>query len=150
MKLLDSQEAKFSRAQAQETMESFLVKYPAIDLVIALNDEMAIGCYNAIVAAGRVDEMLISGFDGAPEGLQAVLDGQISATLNQSLPGQGSEVIKAVKTYLDAASLRTDRRRRRSLHARERGGVPRQACEVTGIASEAAAHAAALFWAKLS
>ena len=105
VKLLDSQEAKFSRAQAQETMESFLVKYPAIDLVIALNDEMAIGCYNAIVAAGRVDEMLISGFDGAPEGLQAVLDGQISATLNQSLPGQGSEVIKAVKTYLDGGEL---------------------------------------------
>ena len=105
VKLLDSQEAKFSRAQAQETMESFLVKYPAIDLVIALNDEMAIGCYNAIVAAGRVEEMLISGFDGAPEGLQAVLDGQISATLNQSLPGQGSEVIKAVKTYLDGGEL---------------------------------------------
>ncbi|NLF28572.1 MAG: sugar ABC transporter substrate-binding protein [Clostridiales bacterium] len=105
VKLLDSQEAKFSRAQAQETMESFLVKYPAIDLVIALNDEMAIGCYNAIVAAGRVEEMLISGFDGAPEGLQAVLDGQISATLNQSLPGQGSEVIKAVKTYLDGGEV---------------------------------------------
>jgi len=105
VKLLDSQEAKFSRAQAQETMESFLVKYSDIDLVIALNDEMAIGCYNAIVAAGRVDEMLISGFDGAPEGLQAVLDGQISATLNQSLPGQGSEVIKAVKTYLDGGEL---------------------------------------------
>ncbi len=103
--LLDSQEAKFSRAQAQETMENFLVKYDDIDLVIALNDEMAIGSYNAIVAAGRVEEMLISGFDGTPEGLQAVLDGQISASLNQSLPGQGSEVIKAVKTYLDGGEV---------------------------------------------
>ena len=103
--LLDSQEAKFSRAQAQEIMENFLVKYDKIDLVIALNDEMAIGAYNAIVAAGRVDEMLISGFDGAPEGLQAVLDGQISASLNQDLPGQGSEAIKAVKTYLDGGEV---------------------------------------------
>lgn len=105
VKLLDSQEAKFSRAQAQETMENFLVKYDHIDLVIALNDEMAIGAYNAIVAANRVDEMLISGFDGAPEGLQAVLDGQISASLNQDLPGQGSEAIKAVKTYLDGGEV---------------------------------------------
>lgn len=87
--LLDCQEAMFSRAQAQEIMENFLVKYDDIDLVICLNDEMAIGSYNAIVAAGRVEEMLISGFDGTPEGLQAVLDGQISASLNQSLPGQG-------------------------------------------------------------
>jgi ribose transport system substrate-binding protein len=100
VKFLESQEAKFSRAQAQEIMENFLVKYDNIDLVIALNDEMAIGCYNAIVAAGRTDEILISGFDGAPEGLQAVLDGQISATLNQDLPGQGSEAVKAVKAYL--------------------------------------------------
>ncbi len=103
--LLDSQEAKFSRAQAQEIMENFLVKYDDIDLVICLNDEMAIGAYNAIVAAGREGEMLISGFDGAPEGLQAVLDGQISASLNQDLPGQGSEAIKAVKTYLDGGEV---------------------------------------------
>lgn len=103
--LLDSQEAKFSRAQAQETMENFLVKYDEIDLVIALNDEMAIGAYNAIVAAGRVEEMLISGFDGAPEGLQAVLDGQISASLNQDLPGQGSGAVQAVKTYLDGGEV---------------------------------------------
>ena len=103
--LLDSQEAKFSRAQAQEIMENFLVKYDKIDLVIALNDEMAIGAYNAIVAAGRVDEMLISGFDGTPEGLQAVLDGQITASLNQDLPGQGSEAIKAVKTWLDGGEV---------------------------------------------
>ena len=103
--LLDSQEAKFSRAQAQEIMENFLVKYDKIDLVIALNDEMAIGAYNAIVAAGRVDEMLISGFDGTPEGLQSVLDGQITASLNQDLPGQGSEAIKAVKIWLDGGEV---------------------------------------------
>ena len=103
VKLLDRKRS--SRARGPGDDGDFLVKYSDIDLVIALNDEMAIGCYNAIVAAGRVDEMLISGFDGAPEGLQAVLDGQISATLNQSLPGQGSEVIKAVKTYLDGGEL---------------------------------------------
>lgn len=103
--LLDSQEGMFSRAQAQEIMENFLVKYNDIDLVICLNDEMAIGAYNAIVAAGRVEEMLISGFDGTPEGLQAVLDGQISASLNQSLPGQGSEAVKAVKTWLDGGEV---------------------------------------------
>ena len=103
--LLDSQEGMFSRAQAQEIMENFLVKYDHIDLVIALNDEMAIGSYNAIVAANRVDEMLISGFDGTPEGLQAVLDGQISASLNQDLPGQGSEAVKAVKAYFNGEDI---------------------------------------------
>ena len=105
VKLLDSQEAKFVRSQAQDIMEQFLVKHKQIDLVIALNDEMAIGAYNAIKSANRLKEMLISGFDGAPEGLQAVLDGQISATLNQDLPGQGSEAIKAVKDYLDGKTI---------------------------------------------
>jgi ABC-type sugar transport system substrate-binding protein len=100
VKLLDSQEAKFARAQAQEIMEQFLVKHREIDLVICLNDDMSIGAYNAIRAAGRLQEMLISGFDGTPEGLQAVLDGQISATLNQDMPGQGAEAVQAVKDYL--------------------------------------------------
>lgn len=103
--LLDSQEAKFARSQAQEIMESFLIKYQDIDLVIALNDEMAIGSFNAIEAAGRADKILISGFDGAPAGLQAVLDGQISATLNQDLPGQGSEAVKAVLAYLKGETV---------------------------------------------
>lgn len=103
--VLDDQEAKFSRAQAQATMENFLVKYDNINLVIALNDEMAIGSYNAINAAGRTAEMRISGFDGAPEGLQAILDGWILATLNQDLPGQGSEAVKAVMTYLDGGTV---------------------------------------------
>ena len=49
--------------------------------------------------------MLISGFDGTPEGLQAVLDGQITASLNQDLPGQGSEAIKAVKIWLDGGEV---------------------------------------------
>ena len=103
--VLADQEAKFSRAQAQETMENFLVRFEDIDLVIALNDEMAIGAYNAIEAAGRADEILISGFDGAPEGLQAILDGQILATLSQDLPAQGSEAVIAVKTYLDGGTV---------------------------------------------
>jgi ABC-type sugar transport system substrate-binding protein len=103
--VLADQEAKFSRAQAQETMENFLVQFDDIDLVLALNDEMAIGAYNAIEAAGRADEMLISGFDGAPEGLQAILDGQILATLSQDLPAQGSEAVKAVKTFLDGGTV---------------------------------------------
>jgi ABC-type sugar transport system substrate-binding protein len=103
--VLDVQEAKFSRAQAQTTMENFLVKYDNINLVIALNDEMAIGSYNAINAAGRTAEMKISGFDGAPEGLQAILDGWIVATLNQDLPGQGSLAVEAVKTFLDGGTV---------------------------------------------
>ncbi len=103
--VLADQEAKFSRAQAQETMENFLVRFEDIDLVLALNDEMAIGAYNAIEAAGRADEMLISGFDGAPEGLQAILDGNIVATLSQDLPAQGSEAVAAVKTYLDGGEV---------------------------------------------
>ena len=103
--LLDIQEARFARAQAQEVMETFLVRHDHIDLVMALNDEMAIGAFNAIEAAGRVDEMLISGFDGSPQGLQAVIDGTVTATLNQDLPGQGSEAIRAVRRYFEGETI---------------------------------------------
>ncbi len=99
--VLEDQEAFFSRAQAQEMMENFLVRFDDIDLVIALNDEMAIGAFNAIEAAGRTDEILIAGFDGAPEGLEAILAGDIVATLTQDLPAQGSEAVRVMRLFLD-------------------------------------------------
>jgi ABC-type sugar transport system substrate-binding protein len=99
--VLEDQEAKFSRAEAQTLMENLLVRFDEIDLVIALNDEMAIGAFNAIEAAGRLDEILISGFDGAPEGLEAILAGDIVATLTQDLPAQGSEAVCVMRAYLD-------------------------------------------------
>ena len=103
--VLEDQEALFSRAQAQEMMENFLVRFDNIDLVIALNDEMAIGAFNAIEAAGRTDEILISGFDGAPEGLEAILAGDIVATLTQDLPAQGSEAVRIMRAYLNGEDI---------------------------------------------
>ena len=103
--VLEDQEAKFARAQAQELMENFLVRFDNIDLVIALNDEMAIGAFNAIEAAGRTDEILISGFDGAPEGLEAILAGDIIATLTQDLPAQGSEAVRVMREFLDGKEI---------------------------------------------
>lgn len=103
--VLEDQEGFFSRANAQEMMENFLVRFDNIDLVIALNDEMAIGAFNAIEAAGRTDEILISGFDGAPEGLQAILAGDIVATLTQDLPAQGSEAVRVMRMYLDGLEI---------------------------------------------
>jgi len=100
VKLLDIQEGRFARAIAQGIMENFLVKHPKIDLVICLNDDMAQGVYNAAQAVNRLSEMLISGVDGTPEGIQMVIDRKITATIFQDLPGLGSKSVEAVKDYL--------------------------------------------------
>jgi ribose transport system substrate-binding protein len=70
VKLLSQQPAMFRRDQAMTVMENLLQTFPKIDAVIALNDEMALGALRAIEAAGRKG-IVVSGFDGAVEGLEA-------------------------------------------------------------------------------
>ncbi len=83
IKILTSQPAMFRRDQAMSVMENILQTYSKIDAVVAFNDEMAIGAVQAIEAAGRKG-ILVTGFDGAPEGIKAIIAGRMVATLNKA------------------------------------------------------------------
>ena len=73
----------FQRANAMELMENMIQAVPKIDAVMAMNDEMALGSLQALRAAGLEEDVLISGFDGALEGLEAIRDGLMAFSLDQ-------------------------------------------------------------------
>jgi ABC-type sugar transport system substrate-binding protein len=63
------------------TMRDLLTKYDDIDLVYCVNDNQAIGAYQAIKDAGREDDgIIIFGYEGAPAGLAAIKNGEIFGT----------------------------------------------------------------------
>ncbi len=81
--LLASQTAKFSRVDGQNVMENLLQQFPVIDAVICGNDEMALGALEAIDAAGRLDKIKVSGFDGNDDAKKAIRAGKLLASGDQ-------------------------------------------------------------------
>lgn len=80
LKMVAQQTAEFDRTKAMEVLESILQANPEIDAVFCGNDAMAMGAYQALVAAGKADKVMVFGFDGAKDVIDSIHDGKIVAT----------------------------------------------------------------------
>jgi len=78
--MVAQQSADFDRTKALEVMESMLQAHPDIDAVFCGNDAMAMGAYQALVAAGRDKQVRVFGFDGADDVVRLIAEGKIAAT----------------------------------------------------------------------
>jgi len=82
--MVAQQSADFDRSKAMEVLESVLQSNPDIDAVFCGNDAMAMGAYQALVAAGIADHVKVFGFDGAKDVMDAIKDKKIFGTGMQS------------------------------------------------------------------
>ena len=82
MKIIATQNADFLRENATKFMEDTLQRFGPGEIqgVYAHNDEMALGAIAAIEAAGRQDEIMVTGLDGQNNAIQAIKDGRLFAT----------------------------------------------------------------------
>jgi ABC-type sugar transport system substrate-binding protein len=78
--MVAQQSADFDRNKAMEVMESILQAHPDIDAVFCGNDAMAMGAYQALLAAGKHNQVMVFGFDGAADVVESIRDGKIMAT----------------------------------------------------------------------
>lgn len=83
LKMVAQQSAEFDRSKALEVMDSLLQRNPDIDAVFCGNDAMAMGAYQALLAAGKASKVKVFGFDGADDVVKAVAEGKITATVMQ-------------------------------------------------------------------
>ena len=88
------QTANWDRTQALNLMENWLASGRKIDAVIAQNDEMALGAYKAIEAAGKNKEILVIGIDAIQDALKAVIEGQLVGTVFQNAREQGGLAVE--------------------------------------------------------
>ena len=82
IEIVAEQSANFDRTTAFSTIENILQANPDINLVYAENDEMCLGVAKALESANRTDVMVV-GFDGAQETLEAIKDGKVTGTVFQ-------------------------------------------------------------------
>ena len=80
LKMVAQQSAEFDRAKGLEVLESILQKNPDINVVFCGNDAMAMGAYQALVAAGKDKQVKVFGFDGADDVVKLIAEGKITAT----------------------------------------------------------------------
>mgnify|MGYP001057977096 CR=1 FL=1 len=80
LKMVAQQTADFDRTKAMEVMESILQAHPDIDAVFCGNDAMAMGAYRALATAGKDEQVMVFGFDGAKDVIDAIRAGDIVAT----------------------------------------------------------------------
>jgi len=71
------------QAKGQTAMENCLQANPDINLVYTVNEPSAAGAFTAVQKAGKEKGVLIVSVDGGCRGVQAVLDGALTATAQQ-------------------------------------------------------------------
>ena len=87
--------ANWNRAQAQTKMAQILTQYgEQIELILANNDDMALGAVDALKAAGIEREQwpVILGIDGTDVGLAALKSGEIQGTVYNNKEGQAEKM----------------------------------------------------------
>jgi ABC-type sugar transport system substrate-binding protein len=83
LKMVAQQSADFDRNKAMDVMETIMQANPDIDAVFCGNDAMAMGAYQAVLAAGKAGKVKVFGFDGARDAVNGIADGKIEATVMQ-------------------------------------------------------------------
>ncbi|MBN1345718.1 MAG: substrate-binding domain-containing protein [Phycisphaerae bacterium] len=82
--------------QGYKAAEDLLQAHPDVNGIFAINDPSALGARAALEKAGKADQIVLLGFDGQPEGKQAIKDGKIYADPIQFPDRIGTKTIEAI------------------------------------------------------
>ena len=87
------------KEQGAKTTADAIVRFTDLAGIFAINDPSALGAHSALVRAGKADQVKIIGFDGQPEGKQAIREGKIYADPIQHPDEIGRKTAQAVLGY---------------------------------------------------
>jgi inositol transport system substrate-binding protein len=99
--IVAEQTANFQRAEGLSVTESLLAGMSTSpDVIVAANDDMALGAIEAVKARGIADQVKVIGFDALPEALGAVRDGALAGTVEQFPGGQSRKAMQIMVELL--------------------------------------------------
>lgn len=74
-------EVGLSREEGLRVAEDLLVAHPDVVAIYGGNDEVALGAVQAVAAAGRTGEIIVTGLNGVPPAKAAVAAGELGMTV---------------------------------------------------------------------
>lgn len=93
---VDSGIANWDRNQAAALTEGYFEESPGIELVLCNNDDMALGCADAVERLGLGFHNIV-GIDGTPQGLEAVEEGRLLGTVVMDYPAHGEALFQLAR-----------------------------------------------------
>jgi ribose transport system substrate-binding protein len=85
-----------AKDQGYKAAEDALQAQPELRGIFAINDPAALGARAALEKAGKTQQIVIVGFDGQPEGKQAIKDGKIYADPIQFPDKMGVKIVESI------------------------------------------------------
>lgn len=81
---------------------------PDLAAIFAINDPSALGAYAALEDAGKVDQVVIVGFDGEYDGKVAIRDGKILCDPVQFPDKMGRITVESIINYFDGEEVKPE------------------------------------------
>ena len=103
VKIVATQTADFDRAKALNVTENLLQANPDVKAIFAQNDEMALGAIKAVDAAKK--DIIVVGFDGTEDGVNAVKSGEMTATVAQQAAAVGAMGVEVADQVLKGTEV---------------------------------------------
>jgi erythritol transport system substrate-binding protein len=92
--------ADWDRTKGHDKMQSLLQSNPTLTGVISGNDEMALGAIAALKEAGKLEGVIVGGFDGSPDAVEAVVAGEMAYTVLQPVAVFSAEAVALADKFI--------------------------------------------------
>ncbi len=89
-----------TRERGLKNAEDALVANPDLKAIYAANDDLALGAMQAVLAANKAGQTIVTGMNGVPPALHAVKDGGIAMTVELNPVLWGRLGVDVLATYL--------------------------------------------------
>lgn len=100
LKSVALQVGNWDRTQGHDKMQSILQANPTIIGVISGNDEMALGAIAALKEANKLGQVKVGAFDGSPDAVTGVKDGELQYTVLQPVTTFTKKAVDEADSYL--------------------------------------------------
>jgi inositol transport system substrate-binding protein len=105
IKVVFDQTGNWQREEAMALVENWITTGTEINAIVCQNDGMALGALEAVKAAGKQNEIIITGIDAIKDALDSVKAGELSATCFQDAIGQGRGALEMAVTAAQGGAI---------------------------------------------
>lgn len=100
--------ANWDRTQGNNKMQSLMQAHPDIQGLICGNDEMALGAIAALKEAGKLDSVIVGGFDGSPDAVDAIRAGELAYTVLQPVAIFSEQAVRQADSFINTGATGVD------------------------------------------
>lgn len=92
--------ADWDRTKGHDKMQALMQANDDINGVISGNDEMALGAIAALKEAGKLEGIIVGGFDGSPDAVEAVKSGELAYTVLQPVAVFSKKAVEMADEFI--------------------------------------------------